>query len=174
MNHDFSSVLNIKLAHLQEKIKDLNNTLASPNYHAGRLTDTLRSAVGQIDANKDSASIVNDLIALINQIPTFVGEGLASGIRENITLKQEETLLVSLLQEYNSWAKAKEDFEKQQKEKQERLIDDIAIGNISEPGRKLGEPPDPNRKPGMHPGPTIRDVRKAKAVLDKRESKKEG
>lgn len=177
MTENFSDLIESKIDDVQEKIKNINILILSPDYHKERTAKALQQAVQEIDPNTDEQQVTQSLLSIINQMPGFVATGLSENLRLIATFKQELVVWLSVRAEWEAFQTEQTERKDQeaahllqQKKREEIVLEKVAEGKIEEKGKKKrtpGKRPKIDREIGVHPGPTTSEIRKAKAKLSK-------
>lgn len=155
MEDDFAAVIKGRLAGVQGKIKNQDARILNPSYHSRRLTTALQEAVGAIDPGDGEQAVIEQLVQIINKTPTFVADTFTNALQESALLRQELSVWATVDSEWQSFEiQILED-----KKKKEELKVAIAAGEIEERTART------KREPGLHPGPSTREIRNVKAEI---------
>ena len=157
---DFAITLEQKKQDLQRQINTEKVGLTSPGYHVEKITADLRAAVGSIDPNLAQHQVVEKLMEIINLVPRWVATGFTEKAQKVSRLQQ--TLSV--------WGEVGEEYDKiierqlMSQRREQDILQAIEDGELDERTART------RRQPGEHPGPTTREIRKAKAQLRQSDS----
>lgn len=158
MADDFSKVIAQKISVAQSKIQDGNKLILSPQHHAGRVTNFLQSKVGEINPEADPQEVISALLGVINGIPKFIGDGFSDDLATMGVLKQELNVWAVVAKEWKN-CEEQQALRAMRAKKTDELIKAVDAEDVEERTTQT------RRKMGDHPGPSTRDLRKAKAQL---------
>ena len=120
----------------------------------------------QIDTSKEARFVIEDLMVVLNKVPTAVADPFSEHIGQIENLKMQLAVWLSVKEKYAAHchtekaAKENEDRLRRAKEDREKkILEQVANGTIEESHGFA------RREPGDHPGPSTREIRKAKAQL---------
>ena len=161
-NNEFSDVIASKQANIQSKIEKENVALISPQYHAERISTFLREAVSEIDPNVAPEKILEKLMKILNSVPIAIGQGFSEKLQKINSYQQEGEIWGVVSGEWNAILEK----EAAIAEREEEILNEVQSGEASEsiPGKFE------RRTVGEHPGPSTRQIRKAKAQLRQSDS----
>ena len=152
---DFAVILEQKQEDIQKKIRDEKVALGSPKYHVERIANQLRQAVGGVNPAVEQSQIVEELMKIINQVPTWIAVGFSQ--KAHIIARHQQDLSV--------WNEASEEYDSMIEhqrltaKREQEVLEAVGAGELEERNTRT------RRDIGEHPGPTTREIRKAKAKL---------
>ena len=166
MNDNFFGVIERSVSSIEEEIYNLNKRILDPQFHASRISHILQEEAMQIDTSKEARFVIEDLMVVLNKVPTAVADPFSEHIGQIENLKMQLAVWLSVKEKYAAHchtekaAKENEDRLRRAKEDREKkILEQVANGTIEESHGFA------RRAPGDHPGPSTREIRKAKAQL---------
>ena len=166
MNDNFFGVIERSVSSIEEEIYNLNKRILDPQFHASRISHILQEEAMQIDTSKEARFVIEDLMVVLNKVPTAVADPFSEHIGQIENLKMQLAVWLSVKEKYAAHchtekaAKENEDRLRRAKEDREKkILEQVANGTIEESHGFA------RREPGDHPGPSTREIRKAKAQL---------
>ena len=163
---------------IKKQIQEENSKILTPSFHSSRLQKALQTSVGGISKDADPKEVIQQLLNIINQVPSFAGATISEALTRISTRRTELQVWVNVRAQYENYLAEREEEQRQAAQtaaeqaqlaidqelslaaRAERVLDDVANGKVKE--REVGERP---RDLGTHPGPTVRELRAAKAKL---------
>ena len=161
---NFSEVIDSKMNELQEQLSRINQNIADPQYHSGRVRNAIRDALEQVSEIKDPEMMKVELISIVNQMPGYVESAWAEAANMRGALGAQLQIWKDVQKEYESTLQAEEedttDEEWKTSSPDSEFLDAVRLGDIEEPSTRTAI----RRKPGTRPE-SLRKVRNAKTLL---------
>jgi len=161
-NNEFSDVIANRQANIQNKIEKENVALISPQYHAERISAFLRNAVSNINPENTPEIILEELMKILNSVPIAIGQGFSEKLQNINSYKQEGEIWSVVSDEWNASLKKEAAIAK----REEQILNEVQSEAENEAPAQRPE----RRAVGDHPGPSTRQIRKAKAQLRQSDS----
>ena len=158
----FSDEIASTIETLKQDVQKENSRILDPNFHKQRITKALQDAVAQVVTEDEPQAIIQQLLSIINQVPAYVAGGITEGLTNISQYRSELNAWVSVRSKYEAHCLMLEEESKATATtaREDEIFRKVAAGEVKE--REVGERP---RSVGDHPGPTVREIRAAKAKL---------
>ena len=166
MNDNFFGTIERSISSIEEEIYNLNKRILDPQFHASRISHLLQEEAMQVDTSREARFVIEDLMVVLNKVPNAVAEPFKEHIGQIENLKMQLAVWLSVKEKYAAHcyaekeAKENEDrLRKAKNDREKRILEQVANGGAEEKHGFV------RRNPGEHPGPSTREIRKAKAQL---------
>ena len=163
MPESFLEKIDKRVAVAKRVVQEQNEIILNPMYHSKRVSLQLREWVTAIEPETPQDQIVQALLSIVNRIPAYVGSGFNESIQNITAAKKELNLLVAIRNEWLVCDSSRKEEEERKKNREKKVLAAV------EDGLEEKEPTDP-RHTGLHPGPSTREIRIAKAKLRETDS----
>ena len=168
--NDFGDRIIARVIKLENELGNLEENILSPQYHVERSQKALQLALSEL-AEKESENVVQELISIINQVPSFVGQAWLDSDRLKSQLGSQLDIWRQVQLEYSE-SQVPDDSEETEKTEDiltnvpssltDDFLDSVRLGDIIEPTR-MGSI---RREVGSRPE-SLPKVRRAQTELKK-------
>jgi hypothetical protein len=151
---DFLATIDIKIAGLSSSKRNVVDRLMNGKWHAQEAQNALGDAIKQL-SNTDEEDRYTSLLAIVEQVPSFILSVWERATKEIQTLDNEHARWSEMKQLYENFLEN----QKLKEENQQNLSEAISSGEINEPSTITGM----RRSAGTRPPVTLKDFRNSNA-----------